>query len=313
MVNFISEAAADAAALLGVPQKPQTPATNTPNAPTASPGQSTGDLPWGVVLMPTTSSGQGGVGNGRHGLQHDSWVFGFYGDGDDKQQPIVVGTIPGGPNGGPVSEPTSSIGENGAPNSSSANPGVSGGQSGSGSVSSSQPNDATSSVAGGDNVEKAFKKLRQLGYSPAQAAGIIGNLQQESGANLSVTALNPNDVGQGRRRGIAQWSDARYNAAINYWKANGVQSAGLEAQIAFIDYEMKNYHPSTTGKALMNLQNAVNDPADAARAFMNYEKPKGWSIALFNKTGSGANPNVDGYQARISNALAVFKKYNGTT
>ena len=55
----------------------------------------TEDLPWASVLMPTTSSGTSGVGEGTHGLVEGSWVMGFFRDGNDAQDPVVLGTIMG--------------------------------------------------------------------------------------------------------------------------------------------------------------------------------------------------------------------------
>jgi hypothetical protein len=45
------------------------------------------------------------------------------------------------------------------------------------------------------------------GYTPEQAAGIVGNLQAESGANLRTDAVGD----QGRAYGIAQWHKPRQN------------------------------------------------------------------------------------------------------
>jgi hypothetical protein len=47
---------------------------------------STEDLPWARVLLPTTMSQQGRVG-GTHGMQPGAWVFGFFLDGEDGQDP----------------------------------------------------------------------------------------------------------------------------------------------------------------------------------------------------------------------------------
>jgi hypothetical protein len=55
----------------------------------------TADLPWAAVLMPTTSSGTSGVGDGTHGLVEGSWVMGFFRDGPDAQDPVIMGTIMG--------------------------------------------------------------------------------------------------------------------------------------------------------------------------------------------------------------------------
>lgn len=53
-------------------------------------------LPWAYVMLPTTASGMSGVGS-THGLVDGSWVFGFFLDGRDAQQPIVCGSFAGAP------------------------------------------------------------------------------------------------------------------------------------------------------------------------------------------------------------------------
>lgn len=55
----------------------------------------TEELPWASVLMPTTSSGTSGVGEGTHGLVEGSWVMGFFRDGNDAQDPVILGSIMG--------------------------------------------------------------------------------------------------------------------------------------------------------------------------------------------------------------------------
>ena len=53
----------------------------------------TADLPWATIMMPTTDSGTSGVGRSPHGLVEGSWVVGFFRDGTDAQDPIVLGSI----------------------------------------------------------------------------------------------------------------------------------------------------------------------------------------------------------------------------
>jgi hypothetical protein len=59
-------------------------------------GVPTQDLPWAYVLQPTTSSGMSGMGS-THDLKDGSWVFGYFLDGRDAQQPFVVGSFGGAP------------------------------------------------------------------------------------------------------------------------------------------------------------------------------------------------------------------------
>lgn len=53
----------------------------------------TEDLPWATIMMPTTDSGTSGVGRSPHGLVEGSWIVGFFRDGTDAQDPIVLGSI----------------------------------------------------------------------------------------------------------------------------------------------------------------------------------------------------------------------------
>jgi hypothetical protein len=55
----------------------------------------TSDLPWSQVVMPVTSGSIGGIGDSPTGIVQGSWVVGFYLDGSSKQQPLIIGTIPG--------------------------------------------------------------------------------------------------------------------------------------------------------------------------------------------------------------------------
>lgn len=64
-----------------------------PNTKTGTDSIKTEDLPWAHVCMPTTMPQQGRVG-GKHGLLVGSWVVGFFFDGPEAQQPVVLVTFP---------------------------------------------------------------------------------------------------------------------------------------------------------------------------------------------------------------------------
>ena len=57
----------------------------------------TADLPWALVMLPVTSSGISGIGFSPTGLLEGSWVFGYFRDGDIRQDPVVMGSLPGFP------------------------------------------------------------------------------------------------------------------------------------------------------------------------------------------------------------------------
>ena len=64
----------------------------------------TADLPWAHVMHPTTDPSMHGMGNSPSFLVEGGWVVGFFRDSAEKQQPIIIGTLPGVPKS--VADPT---------------------------------------------------------------------------------------------------------------------------------------------------------------------------------------------------------------
>ena len=58
----------------------------------------TADLPWAHPMNPITSATVSGIGQTPLGPVEGTWVVGFFSDGADAQQPIIMGTLPGVPN-----------------------------------------------------------------------------------------------------------------------------------------------------------------------------------------------------------------------
>lgn len=136
-----------------------------------------------------------------------------------------------------------------------------------------------------DNRQTAYSYLVGKGYSPAAAAGIVGNLVQESGVNPVV---NPGD--NGTAHGIAQWRGDRYTGLLDYAKGNNASANDLTTQLDYLDNELRNKYSSTYGKVM-----AAQTPGDAAAAFaLGYERPKG--------AETGIASNVDGWTNRLAAA-----------
>lgn len=55
----------------------------------------TEELPWAIVMQPTTSAAVSGKGSSPTNLLEGTWCIGFFLDGKEKQQPIVIGTVGG--------------------------------------------------------------------------------------------------------------------------------------------------------------------------------------------------------------------------
>jgi len=57
----------------------------------------TTDLPWAHVMHPVTDPSMHGMGSTPSFLVEGSYVIGFFRDAADKQQPIIIGSLPGNP------------------------------------------------------------------------------------------------------------------------------------------------------------------------------------------------------------------------
>lgn len=110
------------------------------------------------------------------------------------------------------------------------------------------------------NIETAYEYFLTHGFSPADAAGIVGNLIQESGVNPESQQSG------GPGRGIAQWSQGgRWNPSL----MTGNQQIDLLAQLNFIDQELQS-NPSYGLASLLK----ASTPQQAASIFSaDYERP----------------------------------------
>jgi hypothetical protein len=91
------------------------------------------------------------------------------------------------------------------------------------------------------NDKAAFDYFLAKGLTPVQAAGIVGNLDQES--NMDPGAVEPGGPG----RGIAQWSvGGRWNSdagdnAVAYATSHGKSVTSLGLQLDFIWFELTTF------------------------------------------------------------------------
>jgi hypothetical protein len=137
------------------------------------------------------------------------------------------------------------------------------------------------------NAPIVYRRLRELGYSPAQAAGVIGNLQQESGSRL-----DPNVVGdKGTAFGIAQWRGPRFEELQRFASQANKDWRDPVLQTDFIDYELKN-----SERRAGDLLRSAKTPEEAVRAFVAFERPAGFRW--------GAPEGAHGFDNRLKFALS---------
>lgn len=69
---------------------------------------------------------------------------------------------------------------------------------------------APSGVVGGDIEEKAWNYLRGAGYSEAQTAGVMGNIERESGFNPFIAQGGASTPSVSSGWGLVQWTGSRH-------------------------------------------------------------------------------------------------------
>jgi hypothetical protein len=244
----------------------------------------TGDLPWALVLMPNTTGGVSGLGATPHGLVEGSWVFGTFLDGDNAQQPLVLGTILG----------RARLADNDPCG-----------------LSNSQGNFSTDqlyqggtvpaiNVPGNENRERSYNFFIQNGYTPEQSAGIVGNLMAE--ATVKIDPNIQENGGNGPGYGIAQWTSPPRKRGLNAFARNNNYAVGtLETQLLYILHELNNEESPWNRKL-----KAASTPEQAAMAFCGYERP------YIYKNGR-CDPSTPEAQKRMGYARDTFEKYGKRT
>jgi hypothetical protein len=108
------------------------------------------------------------------------------------------------------------------------------------------PPSATTQTAG-----QIVRYLESQGLAPFAAAGVVGNLEQES-------SLNPQQPGGG----LAQWQGSRYPAMVAWAISQGLDPTSIAGQLAYIAYDLKvNY------AGLLAQLDTAPDPGSAAADF----------------------------------------------
>jgi hypothetical protein len=137
-------------------------------------------------------------------------------------------------------------------------------------------------------LDQILSRLRDtLGLTPAQAAGVAGNLQVESGFNPA--ALNRKEGAIG----LAQWEGGRRTRLQQFAASRGTSETDLGTQIDYLIYELQGPESG----ALAKLK-ATSDPASAAAAFdQYYERSAGSSRSTRVADAqaiAGGNPTATG-------------------
>ena len=137
--------------------------------------------------------------------------------------------------------------------------------------------------SGSSGQDQAMNYFMSQGMSKEQAAGIVGNLMQESGAGLDPKANN------GTHRGIAQWDANRWAGFEKFAKQKGLDVNTREAQLQWIMEEMRT---GSGGLGIKRFKQTKTAEEAAALFLTDYER-------------SGEKPGQHGYDNRLKNARAL--------
>lgn len=230
------------------------------------------DLPIAYVMYPVDYSN-------LHIMKEGDWVYGFFLDGDDCQQPVVTGIFTGG------------------------------GLTGNARNDSNQFDCGTSfdtNLTGDGNAERIYnflyRKFDEAGALDPHIAtvGMLGNLKHESGLNTTIKSQFPGE----NSFGIAQWNSAagRFGALQNYAARNGGSKENwksLFVQLNFLWHELQTSE-KTAFKELMKSTNVTQ----ATKAALHFFKPAGYNRS--NVTDSL------GYEDRLKNAATYYKIFKNS-
>lgn len=123
-----------------------------------------------------------------------------------------------------------------------------------------------STVTASGNAKTAMDYFTQQGWSPEQAAGIVANLQAESGQNLNTAALNAKE----QAYGVAQWRGSR-KRDFEREMGRPIKGSSLEDQLKFVQWELTN----TEKQAGARLKAAKSAAEAAAIIDQFYERSSG--------------------------------------
>ena len=146
------------------------------------------------------------------------------------------------------------------------------------------PGGGPADFSGNDNAEKIFNFYKSQGFTPEQAAGFVGNYDQES-------TLNPKSVNSIGATGIAQWLGTRKTALFKYAKDNDLDPMDIETQLKFSMTELQG---SESG-AMREIKKAKTAEEAALAIRRYYERP-------------GEHEAHD--ERRISSAKKALKDFN---
>lgn len=182
-----------------------------------------------------------------------------------------------------------------------------------------QASGASAPASSGGKTKQAMDYFVSQGWTKAQAAGIVGNLQKESGFFMEDVISGKRKGDGGKAYGIAQWHPDRQQ---NFKKAFGksITQSTFQDQLKFVNHELTNGTEQAAGKRLRKATSAAQAGAIVSQF---YERPaaveaeKRERAVLAEKTlkGYGGNSVLGAQGGKMkasSNLLPASQSYGAT-
>ena len=151
----------------------------------------------------------------------------------------------------------------GAGTSGTGSTGGSQGSQGSSGSSGPAPTSGPTPASLQGRINQAMQYFESQGWTRAQAAGIVANLQAESGLNPGIQ-----QYGGGPGYGLGQWEGPR-QALFQQVTGHDIHGSSFGQQLQFVQYEL-THTESAAGNALHGATNAADAGAIVTRL---YERP----------------------------------------
>ena len=115
-------------------------------------------------------------------------------------------------------------------------------------------------LSAGEGYDLIYEQLTGVyGFNRAAACGILANIRFES--NFVA------DIGD-YYYGLCQWGGSRKDNLFAYCAANGLDAAGIEGQLAYLNYELRNAY-SFVYQQLQGVSDSSDGAYEAALIFCN--------------------------------------------
>lgn len=185
-----------------------------------------------------------------------------------------------------------------------------GGTSTPGDMTSTDP----STIAGNSDIEKIYNYLIKKGYTKEGAAGLMGNLQQESGMRsnnlqnsyekkLGMNDVQYTDAVNSKKRskaqfstdadggyGLAQWTySSRKKGLYENTIEKGKKIDDLIAQLDYLDYEINSGQHAKNVAPVLKSTNSVHEASDKVLtdfegpAVLDFDRRRAYSDEIYNR------------------------------